>query len=89
MYKLVISSKFKRSLRKFARRHVNLQGKIEKTLLAMENDVFAANLGKYVDKYRQGTNLVLLDPDIAKAFPTDESVNEALRLLIWKNNDKD
>ncbi len=38
--------------------------------------------GKYVDRYRQGTNLVLLDPDIAKAFPTDESVNEALRLLL-------
>ncbi len=38
--------------------------------------------GKYVDQYRQGTNLVLLDPDIAKAFPTDESVNEALRLLL-------
>ncbi|MGK7884662.1 MAG: hypothetical protein AB4057_08570 [Crocosphaera sp.] len=37
---------------------------------------------KYVDQYRQGTNLVLLDPDIAKAFPTDESVNEALRLLL-------
>ncbi|MGK7879774.1 MAG: hypothetical protein AB4060_06690 [Crocosphaera sp.] len=38
--------------------------------------------GKYFDQYRQGTNLVLLDPDIAKAFPTDESVNEALRLLL-------
>lgn len=38
--------------------------------------------GKYVDQYRQGTNLVLLDPDIAQAFPTDESVNEALRLLL-------
>ncbi|MFM2304441.1 MAG: hypothetical protein RLZZ135_1853, partial [Cyanobacteriota bacterium] len=38
--------------------------------------------GKYVQRYRSGTNLVLLDPDIAKAFPTDGSVNEALRLLI-------
>jgi hypothetical protein len=38
--------------------------------------------GKYVQRYRSGTNLVLLDPDIAKAFPTDASVNEALRLLI-------
>ncbi len=38
--------------------------------------------GKYVEKYRVGTNLVLLDPDIAKAFPTDASVNEALRLLL-------
>ena len=38
--------------------------------------------GKYVERYRAGTNLVLLDPDVAKAFPTSASVNEALRLLI-------
>jgi hypothetical protein len=38
--------------------------------------------GKYVERYRTGTNLVLLDPDIARAFPTDASVNEALRLLL-------
>lgn len=38
--------------------------------------------GKYVERYRAGTNLVLLEPDIAEAFPTDTSVNEALRLLI-------
>jgi hypothetical protein len=38
--------------------------------------------GKYVERYRAGTNLVLLDPDIAQAFPNDEAVNEALRLLI-------
>jgi len=38
--------------------------------------------GKYVERYRTGTNLVLLDPDIAQAFPNDEAVNDALRLLI-------
>ena len=38
--------------------------------------------GKYVESYKKGTNLVLLDPDVARAFPTQESVNEALRLLI-------
>ncbi|NJL21518.1 MAG: hypothetical protein HC895_12920 [Leptolyngbyaceae cyanobacterium SM1_3_5] len=38
--------------------------------------------GKYVERYRAGTNLVLLDPDIAKAFPTAASVNEALRSLL-------
>lgn len=38
--------------------------------------------GKYVQRYREGTNLVLLDPDVAQAFPNDEAVNEALRLLI-------
>ena len=35
--------------------------------------------GKYVDRYRAGTNLALLEPEIAKAFPTDEAVNDALR----------
>jgi hypothetical protein len=38
--------------------------------------------GKYVESYRAGTNLVLLAPDVAKAFPNDESVNDALRLLM-------
>jgi hypothetical protein len=38
--------------------------------------------GKYVERYRPGTNLVLLDPDVAQAFPDDIAVNEALRLLI-------
>lgn len=38
--------------------------------------------GKYAERYRQGTNLVKLEPDIAKAFPNDKSVNDALRLLI-------
>jgi hypothetical protein len=38
--------------------------------------------GKYAERYGAGTNLVLLAPDVAKAFPDDESVNEALRLLM-------
>lgn len=38
--------------------------------------------GKYVDKLREGTNLVLLDEDVAQEFPTDQAVNEALRLVI-------
>ena len=38
--------------------------------------------GKYLDAYRAGTNLVLLSSDVAKVFPTEESVNEALRSLI-------
>ena len=36
----------------------------------------------YVARYRAGTNLVLLDPDVAKAFPDEAAVNEALRLVI-------
>jgi hypothetical protein len=38
--------------------------------------------GKYVERYRAGTNLVLLDGDVQAAFPDAESVNEALRLLM-------
>jgi len=38
--------------------------------------------GKYVERYRAGTNLVLLDPDVAKAFPNERAVNEALRLVL-------
>ena len=38
--------------------------------------------GKYAERYRAGTNLVLLDPDVAKAFPNEEAVNNALRLVI-------
>jgi len=38
--------------------------------------------GKYASRYRKGTNLVLLAPDVARAFPTEEAVNEALRLVL-------
>lgn len=38
--------------------------------------------GKYVERYRQGTNVVVLEPDVALAFPDAASVNEALPLVI-------
>ncbi|MBI3896571.1 MAG: hypothetical protein HY313_11635 [Acidobacteria bacterium] len=38
--------------------------------------------GKYVQRYRQGTNLALLDRDVAKAFPNDKSVNDTLRVIM-------
>lgn len=38
--------------------------------------------GKYAKRYTEGTNLVLLAPDVAEAFPSDEAVNEALRVLM-------
>jgi hypothetical protein len=37
--------------------------------------------GKYAAKYKTGTNIVLLDPDVAKVFKTPRSVNQALRSL--------
>jgi len=38
--------------------------------------------GKYFESYQKGSNLVLLSPDVAKVFPTEAAVNEALRSLI-------
>ena len=38
--------------------------------------------GKYVERYRAGTNVVLLDPDVAAAFPDAKAVNDALRKLL-------
>jgi hypothetical protein len=38
--------------------------------------------GKYAKRYHAGTNLVLLDPDVRKAFRSERSVNDALRLVI-------
>ncbi len=38
--------------------------------------------GKYAARYRAGTNLVLLDADVAKVFPDAASVNETLRSII-------
>jgi hypothetical protein len=38
--------------------------------------------GKYYRRYVQGTNLVLLDPDVAEAFTSAKDVNDALRALV-------
>ena len=47
-----------------------------------EYDFFEGVRGKYVDRYRRGTNVVLLDPELADAFPDSKSVNDALRALV-------
>lgn len=38
--------------------------------------------GKYAERYRARVNLVRLEADVARAFPTEEAVNEALRLVM-------
>jgi len=38
--------------------------------------------GKYAERYRAGTNLALLAPEVRAAFPTDDAVNAALRSLM-------
>ena len=40
--------------------------------------------GKYYEDYKRANNLVLLDPDVAKAFPDEKSVNDALKSLMKK-----
>jgi hypothetical protein len=38
--------------------------------------------GKYAKKIKEESNVVLLEPDVAQAFPNDEAVNKALRYLL-------
>jgi hypothetical protein len=50
-----------------------------------EYDFSSGVRGKYASRYRQGTNVVVLDPDVARVFPTSKLVNKALRELARKN----
>jgi hypothetical protein len=47
-----------------------------------EYDFAGGVRGKYVARYRRGTNVVLIDPALAEAFPDSKSVNDALRELL-------
>ncbi len=47
-----------------------------------EYDFSGGVRGKYVEQYKHGTNVVLLEPELAKAFPDSKSVNDALRALL-------
>jgi len=38
--------------------------------------------GKYAKSYGEGTNVVIIEPDVAKVFPDHDSVNQALRSLV-------
>ena len=38
--------------------------------------------GRYAPERRAGSNVVVLEPDLARAFPSDEAVNKALRLIL-------
>ena len=46
-----------------------------------EYDFSRGVVGKYARQYTEGTNIVLLDPDVAKVFPNSEAVNQALRAI--------
>ena len=60
----------------------NMKKQIKRTgdMLA-EYDFSGGVRGKYATRYARGTNLVLLEPDVAKFFPTAEDVNTSLRAL--------
>ena len=47
-----------------------------------EYDFTGGVRGKYAARYAEGTNVVILDRDVAEVFPTSEAVNEALRALV-------
>lgn len=47
-----------------------------------EYDLRGGVRGKYYDRYQQGTNVVLLDPDVASVFRDSVTVNEALRRYL-------
>jgi len=49
--------------------------------LRPEDDFSGGVRGKYAKRLAQGTNVIVLDPDVAEIFRDSESVNEALRLL--------
>ncbi|HWS88318.1 MAG TPA: hypothetical protein VN282_15210 [Pyrinomonadaceae bacterium] len=46
-----------------------------------EYDFSQGVVGKYAKQYAEGTNVVLLDPDVARVFPNSEAVNQALRAI--------
>ena len=47
-----------------------------------EYDFSKSVRGKYTARYSDGTNVVVIDPDVTKYFPDHDSVNEALRSLL-------
>jgi len=60
----------------------------EKTSMVEENEMlpeydFSKGVrGKYAQRYTEGTNIVVLSPDLVRFFPDSESVNRALRALV-------
>lgn len=45
------------------------------------DDVRRAVRGKYAEAYARGTNIVIIEPDVAEVFPNSDAVNRALRAL--------
>lgn len=54
----------------------------EKEEMRDEYDIRSGVRGKYYERYRQGTNVVVLEENVAAVFRNSQSVNRALRMLI-------
>ncbi|MEX2316500.1 MAG: hypothetical protein WD669_05060 [Pirellulales bacterium] len=50
--------------------------------MLVEYDFSKGVRGKYAKRYAEGTNVILLSPDVAEYFPNSNAVNEALRGLV-------
>jgi hypothetical protein len=57
------------------------KGTEEKDTLRPEYDFSKGVRGKHAAKYAEGTNVIVLEPDVARDFPTAEEVNETLRAV--------
>ncbi len=58
--------------------------RLEANQMRAEYDFSGAVRGKYYQRYLESTNVVVLDPDVAKRFKNSTAVNEALRSLTEK-----
>ena len=58
------------------------KGKRQETDLLPEYDFTGGVRGKYAKRFAAGSNVVVLDPDLAKRFPDSKAVNQALRSLV-------
>ena len=61
---------------------MNPESNESKNEMLDEYDFSAGMRGKYVDRFSHGSNVVVLDPDVARVFTDSESVNQALRALV-------
>ena len=58
------------------------RGSADRDTMRLHYDFRGGVRGKYVSRYRAGTNVVVLDPDVAEVFSNAVAVNRALRTLL-------
>ena len=60
--------------------NISMKNKPEKEMLP-EYDFSKGTRGKYANRFKTGTNIIVLEPDLAKIFPDSNAVNETLRAV--------